>query len=87
MILASALPYKAHLSDAGENRYQPYADLVGNSDQVVFVTGFQPGLDTLLREGFAREGIEHREQEIGPYRVFYDLSSRISPAELDVRWQ
>ena len=87
VILASALPYKAHLSDAGENRYQPYADLVGNSDQVVFVTGFQPGLDTLLREGFAREGIEHREQEIGPYRVFYDLSSRISPAELDVRWQ
>jgi hypothetical protein len=87
VILTSALPYKAHLSDAGQNRYQPYAHLVADSDEVVFVTGSQPELDVLLREGFARKGIVHREQEIGPYRVFYDLSSRVTPADLDARWQ
>jgi 4-amino-4-deoxy-L-arabinose transferase-like glycosyltransferase len=88
VILASALPHKLNMRLTGEhNRYPPYKDQVANAEGVAYVTGNQPELDAVLREGFAARAIAYRERTIGPYQVFYDLSEPIKPAELDARWQ
>ncbi len=87
VILGAHLPNKASGNvNKGDNRYRPYVDLVAAAGRVVYVTGRQPELDALLRSGFERRGVAYREREIGPYRVFYDLSARIEPHEIDARW-
>lgn len=87
VILAAHLPHKASGAVIkGDNRYRPYVDLVDRAEQVVYVTGNQPELDRTLRQGFAELEIAYQEREIGPYRVFYDLSSPIRPSDLDPRW-
>lgn len=88
VILASTLPHKPNMRLTGEhNRYPPYTDRVAEAEGVVYVTGNQPELDAVLREGFTARAIAYREWAIGPYRVFYDLSVPMEPAELDARWQ
>ncbi|MBN1583258.1 MAG: glycosyltransferase family 39 protein [Anaerolineae bacterium] len=87
VILTAHLPNKSSgYVNQVDNRYLPYVDMVSWADRVVYVTGNQPELDTLLREGFKTHGITYREHAIGPYRVFYDLSSPLAPSELDPRW-
>jgi 4-amino-4-deoxy-L-arabinose transferase-like glycosyltransferase len=83
VILAPRLPYKEHLTySEGDDRYPAYTVKVREADRVVYVTSNQPALDALLRERLARLGIAFQEEEIGPYRVFYNLSRRVSPEEL-----
>ncbi|MCR4408455.1 MAG: glycosyltransferase family 39 protein [Anaerolineae bacterium] len=83
VILAPRLPYKEHLIyDENDDRYPAYTTRVREADRAVYVTSNQPALDALLRERFAGLGIAFQEQEIGPYRVFYGLSSNVSPQEL-----
>jgi hypothetical protein len=83
VILAPRLPYKEHLIySEGDDRYPAYTAKVREADRVVYVTSNQPALDALLRERLASLGIAFQEEEIGPYRVFYNLSRRVSPEEL-----
>ena len=85
MILDPALPYKASLQEVrAGSRYPAYDDQVAQSTSVVYVTGNQPELDVVLRDRFRAHGVAYREHELGPYRVFYDLSSPVSPADLEV---
>ena len=44
-----------------------------------------PALNDLLREQFEALGVDFREEQIGSYHVFYDLSRRISPDELSIQ--
>jgi hypothetical protein len=82
------LPHKANgYVLETDKRYPPYADRISAAKDVVYVTGNQPELDVVLRKGFAEKGIAYRERAIGPYRVFYDLSVRVLPSELDPRWR
>ncbi len=80
VILAARLPYKEDLeywpSDAG---YEPYNRAADESATAVYVTAQHPRLDALLRERLTGSGVTFLEQQIGPYRVFYDLSHKVLP--------
>jgi hypothetical protein len=83
VILAARLPFKEDLvyspRDAG---YAPYNQAADNSPKAVYVTSQHPRLDALLRERFAARSVTFQESQIGPYRVFYDLSRKVTPEEL-----
>ncbi len=83
VILAARLPYKEDLeywsSDAG---YAPYDKAAGESLTAVYVTTQHPRLDALLRERLTGAGVTFLEQQIGPYRVFYDLSRKVLPDQV-----
>jgi hypothetical protein len=83
VILAARLPYKEDLeywsSDAG---YAPYDRAADESQTSVYVTTQHPRLDALLRERLTGAGVTFLEEQIGPYRIFYDLSRKTLPEEL-----
>ena len=83
IILAARLPYKENLeywpSDAG---YAPYNRAADESATAVYVTTQHPRLDALLRERLTESGVTFLEQQIGPYRVFYDLSRKVLPIQV-----
>ena len=83
IILRAALPYKADLSyNPADDRYAPYREAVSRADNVGYVTANHPVLDEIIRQRMAERGVSFAEQQIGPYRVFYDLSERVTPHEL-----
>jgi 4-amino-4-deoxy-L-arabinose transferase-like glycosyltransferase len=83
VILDAALPYKASLQVVDPiGRYPGYDNEVARAASVVYVTGNQPELDAVLRERFRESDVAYREHEMGPYRVFYDLSVSVTPAAL-----
>ncbi len=85
IILAARLPYKTDLRyTPRDDRYAPYGKLVEDSGSVVYVTTRHPALDELLRERFSSLGVKFREKQIGDYHVFYDLSRKVTPDELDI---
>ena len=85
IILEPRLPYKADLRyTPRDDRYAPYREWVEASPTVVYVTTHHPLLDGLLRGRFAALGVSFREAQIGDYHVFYDLSRKIVPGELNL---
>ena len=83
VILAAQLPYHSNLRyNPRDDRYPPYSRQVAASDRPVYVTFQEPYLDRLLRPSFAALGVSYKEQDIGPYRVFYDLSAKVEPWQL-----
>ena len=44
-----------------------------------------PRLNDMLREQLGALGVDFREKQIGSYHVFYDLSRRVSPDEMDIQ--
>ena len=85
IILEPRLPYKADLRyTSRDDRYAPYREWVEASPTVVYVTTHHPLLDGLLRERFAALGVSFREAQIGDYHVFYDLSRKVVPGELNL---
>jgi len=85
IVLVPRLPYKADLRyTPRDDRYAPYGEIVEASSEVVFVTSNHPTLDKRLREGLSDLGVAFREKEISSYRVFYDLSRKVEPAELSI---
>lgn len=83
VILAAQLPYQPDLRyNPRDDRYPPYSRQVAASDRPVYATFQEPYLDRLLRPSFAALGVSYREQDIGPYRVFYDLSAKVEPWQL-----
>ena len=86
IILVPRLPYKADLRyTSRDDRYEPYGDGVEVSPAVVYVTTNHPVLDELLREQFTALGVDFREEQIGGYHIFYDMSRRVAPDELDLQ--
>jgi 4-amino-4-deoxy-L-arabinose transferase-like glycosyltransferase len=83
LIFTPALPYHTDLSYAErDNRYAPYTRLVEQSQQVAYITARNNELDAYLREAFTQLGVRWKEQSIGDFRVFYDLSTAVRPQEM-----
>jgi hypothetical protein len=83
VILAAHLPFRPDLGwNPRDDRYPPYAATVAASLDPVYVTHREPHLETFLQHAFAERGITYRLQNIGPYRVYHDLSVAVSPQEL-----
>ena len=85
IILVARLPYKTDLRyTPRDDRYAPYGKLVEESGSVVYVTTNHPVLDELLRERFSSRGVTFSEKQIGDYHVFYNLSRKVTPDELNI---
>ena len=86
IIVAPRLPYRANLRlDEGQDRYPAYSLWVDESSAPPFyITGNQAELDRRLRSALGMRQISYKEEVIGPYHVFYDLSARVTPEELGV---
>jgi hypothetical protein len=86
LIFIPRLPYHPDLRyTARDDRYQPYAGLVAQSDRAAYITTVHtPLLDERLRVGFQKLGITYSEATIGDYRVFYALSSPVRPELLGI---
>jgi hypothetical protein len=83
IVCTAALPY--HLDfryTARDDRYPPYTRAAADSDRVAYITTRHPPLDERLRSGFANLGVTFSETAIGDFRVFYNLSRRVTPGEL-----
>jgi 4-amino-4-deoxy-L-arabinose transferase-like glycosyltransferase len=83
IIFSPRLPYKPDLSYThNDNRYLPYDLEVNESSRVAYITSKHPELDQMIRQRFSILGVDHSEEEIGPYTVFFGLSRKIEPAEI-----
>jgi 4-amino-4-deoxy-L-arabinose transferase-like glycosyltransferase len=87
IVLVPRLPYKPDLRyTSRDDRYAPYEEWVEASPfhTAVYVTTNHPLLDSLLRERFIGLGVDFHEVQIGDYHVFYDLSRKVTPGELNL---
>ena len=83
LIFIPRLPYHHDMRyTTRDDRYAPYQEWVEESETIAYITASNPNLDVWLRGGFEGLGVEWREEEIGPYRVFYALSRAVRPAEV-----
>jgi hypothetical protein len=83
VILAAHLPHRPDLGwNPRDDRYPPYTAIVAASPDRMYVTHREPNLEAYLQHGFAERGITYHIKDIGPYRVYYDLSTNVSPPEL-----
>jgi 4-amino-4-deoxy-L-arabinose transferase-like glycosyltransferase len=85
LIYAARLPY--HLDfryTARDNRYLPYSQAVDASPRVAYITTHHPPLDERLRNALAAQKIAYSEKQIGDYHLFYHLSRRVTPDDLDL---
>jgi 4-amino-4-deoxy-L-arabinose transferase-like glycosyltransferase len=83
VILAALLPYRPDLRwNPRDDRYPPYTAAVAAAPLPVYVTHREPHLEAYLQAAFAKRHITYWTQDIGPYRVYYSLSTRVSPEQL-----
>ena len=83
VILASFLPYRPDLGWIPlDDRYAPYATAVAASANRVYITHREPNLEAHLQQSFAANEIAFETKDIGPYRVYYNLSKIITPQEI-----
>lgn len=85
LIYSAELPYKLDFRyTPKDQRYPAYREMVNESSRVAYITTHHDPLDQRLREEFQEHGIQFEEIKIGPYQVFYKLSERIQPEELNL---
>jgi hypothetical protein len=83
VILAAHLPFRPDLYwNPRDDRYPPYTAAVAASPERVYVTHREPQLEAYLQAAFAERHVTYRTQDIGPYRVYYDLSVPLSVPEI-----
>lgn len=83
VILIPALPYHADLRHTTrDDRYEPYATTVTNSQDPIYITSNNPNLDVQIVKEFNQIGIKWSEKVIGDYRIYYDLSRKVLPQEI-----
>jgi hypothetical protein len=77
------LPYHSDFRYAPrDDRYPPYRDVVDAAARPAYITARQPWLDAYLRDRLEARGVTFRETAIGDYRIFFDLSETVRPADL-----
>ena len=83
LIFTARLPYHQDLRyTPRDDRYPPYDGLVESSDRVAYITTKNPALDSLLEAAFAAHGIRYQVEQIGDFRIYYDLSGLIRPEDI-----
>ncbi len=84
LIFVPRLPYHQDFRyTARDDRYAPYRQAVARSERTAFITTHHPALDDRLRESFVESNIEWEETQIGDFRVFFNLTEKVTPAALD----
>ena len=80
IIFIPRLPYHEDFRyTSRDDRYPPYGDIVGSSDQIALITTRHPDLDHYLADQFTDLNISWKQEKIGDYTVYYDLSEPILP--------
>jgi hypothetical protein len=83
LIFTARLPYHEDLRyTPRDDRYPPYDDLVEANSRVAYITTKNPALDVRLEAAFADRGISYRVEQIGDFRIYYDLSAVIRPEKI-----
>jgi len=84
IIFTPRLPYHPDLRyTPRDNRYYPYHRLVEDSQQIAYITTHNPNLDSRLIEALTRMEISWKEERIGDFVVYYDLSLPMRPSEIE----
>lgn len=85
IIFVPELPYHQDFRHtARDNRYPAYSDTVTNSEKVAYITTNHPQLNARIRNGFYLNKITWKERIIGDYVVFYNLSGKVLPDDLNL---
>lgn len=83
VILAGYLPYRAEKGwMLDKNRYEPYAVAVEQAGNRVFVIHHEPALEQYLELAFTEHKISYSIKDIGPYRIYYNLSQIFTPQDV-----
>ena len=62
-----------------DDRYPKYDEMVAKSERAAYITTNQPELNEYLRKQFADFEMDWKENQIGDYTVFYDLTKHLQP--------
>ncbi|MBE9524681.1 MAG: glycosyltransferase family 39 protein [Chloroflexi bacterium] len=85
LIFTPRLPY--HLDfryTIRDDRYAPYDTMVAEAARAAYITTHHDPLNAYLREKFSAMNITWEETKIGDFVVFYELSNKIIPEQLDL---
>ncbi|MGH2620062.1 MAG: hypothetical protein ACRDHG_05760 [Anaerolineales bacterium] len=86
LVFVPQLPYHRDLRyTPRDDRYAPYNGMVESSGRVAYITSLQPELDRAIRAGLAGIGVSWKETTVGTLRIFYQLSDRVAPAQLELQ--
>ncbi len=85
LIFTPRLPYHQDLRyTPRDDRYEPYAKLVEQSEKTALITSRNIQLNLKIRKFLQENEITWNEKQIGDYLVFYGLSNRINSDDLNV---
>ena len=85
LIFVPQLPYHRDLRyTPRDDRYAPYNGMVDSGERVAYITSLQPELDRVIRAGLTGLGVSWKEARVGTLRIFYQLSGRVAPAQLEL---
>jgi hypothetical protein len=85
IIFSPGLPYHADLRyTARDDRYPAYTRMVQASEKTAYITTFNPALDEKIQQELKKLDIGWKEKVIGDYRIYYQLSKPVQPAELGI---
>ncbi|MGB3703409.1 MAG: hypothetical protein WA997_19270, partial [Anaerolineales bacterium] len=85
LVFIPVLPYHQDLRyTSRDDRYEPYRQEVEGADQTAYITTKNPLLDEQLRSGFKILGVKWKEKLIGDYQVYYQLSEKVDPDQIDL---
>jgi hypothetical protein len=83
LVYIPRLPYHPDLRyTSRDDRYEPYQQSVMQATKAAYITTHNPQLDEKLRNGFERLGVTWKENVIGDYLVYYDLSEKVEPGQI-----
>lgn len=85
IIFIPRLPYHNDLRyTARDDRYDRYREMVRRNRLQAYITALTPALDEFLRAALVEKGITWKEEVIGDFRIYYQLSRPISPEEMGI---
>lgn len=80
------LPYHPDLRfTERDNRIDKYNQLILDADSYFYITSNNLNLDQLLVDVFNNFEITYKFKIIGDYNIYYDLSEKVTPANLGIR--
>jgi 4-amino-4-deoxy-L-arabinose transferase-like glycosyltransferase len=85
IIFLPKLPYHLDLSyTSRDDRYEKYDSIVSEAEKSAFITTRNPELDALVRQRLILIDVKWDEKLIGDYRVYYNLTKKVSPEEIGI---
>ncbi len=83
LVFTARLPYHEDLRyTPRDDRYSPYDALVEKAAHVAYITTNNPALDSVLESAFLRLGVSYQIEQIGDFRIYYQLSRVVRPEEI-----